>query len=148
MMRKASIVLMSAFVLAQSGCTTTRPRWQSPKPTAGRIAYHPICARFGPPLLGPAPGEGLVPAYLFRIESRPDRDEQILRKALDANGFAVGVGTATINGSRILFAVGRGRLKTQSTADRLYRLMCAIETKEIRLVHVRYNLPAEANRMN
>lgn len=124
-----------------------KPRWKLPK---GRIAYRAICADFRAPAVpDPMPPEGVIPAFLFAVDKASDEHIENHRSLLNANGFAVGDGTVTINEIKILFATGDGGvLKTQRSTDRLYAVMCEADGPQIQMVAMRLNDVSEPTRMS
>jgi hypothetical protein len=169
-MRPLSLTL-ALVVVAMSACHVEAPRKEEtnatknveePKPASGPtekqrwdlasgpIAYSPICENFrAPELPNPVPDEGVVPAFLFSVGGAPPDEVENVRSGLMQNGFAVGGGTVTINGTEILFAAGNGGvLKTQEIADRLFDRICGLNSDHVKLVAARYNDVTEANRMN
>ncbi len=145
-------IVIAALVLAASELASrvghkNMQRWVLKDKNDGQIALRPICADYWAPTLDEAVDGGLVPVFLFKVDGATMNAQQKLRRRLVGNGFAVPDGTVTINGTKIVFAVGEGVLKTQRMADQLYRAMCRLEQNHIRLVHVRFNDISEANRM-
>ena len=91
------------------------------------------------------PKEGLVPAFLFSVDGASAEKVAKLRKDLRANGFAIG--EINVNYTQIVFGAGKGVLRTQRMADRLYLAMCRLQQRHVRLVHARYNHISEASRI-
>ena len=145
---RLGLACLSFATLASAGCVapTVADRWELPE---GKISFNPICGSHRAPALGPsAPPEGLVPAVSFEVNGATTKEVEILMIALRNNGFlAAADGFFAINGVSILFAVGDGVLKTQAMADRVYDMLCRLESENIRLVHLRYNEISESRRV-
>jgi hypothetical protein len=124
------------------------PRWQIHYLVDSDVAYvfTPICATHRAPALGKVPPEGLSPTYLFDVTGASGTEMIRLITALRQNAFRVDNNYTSIDGTWTLQADGMGVLKTQDMADRLFRLMCALEFPHARLVHARYNSLAEQGR--
>ncbi|GAA4007546.1 hypothetical protein [Sphingomonas humi] len=137
--------LIGAAALSGPAGAADKQRWQMPE---GQVRYAPICPSYAAPVLGEVPKGGLVPVFLFSIKGASPEQEAQLRGALASNSMIVAPGTTRIAGTRILFAAGDGRVREQKTADAVFKAMCRSETPNIRLVHARYNLPSDVNRMN
>lgn len=137
--------LVGVAALSGPAGAADKQRWQMPE---GQVRYAPICSSYAAPALGEVPQGGVIPVFLFSVRGASPEQEAELRAALASNSMIVAPGLTRINGTNILFAAGDGRVREQKTADAVFKAMCRSESPNIRLVHARYNLPADVNRMN
>ena len=139
------VSLLAALAVASFTSWDRRQRWELPE---GKINFKHICASYRAPALGKVPPDGLVPAVSYSVNGASAAEIEGVTIALLNNGFSPAAdGYFSINGHWILFAAGKGTLRTQRMADRLYEALCELESTNVRLIHLRYNEISESRRV-